>query len=106
MNGFKLFFFPLTSRHSLNWYDAITRWVKSVWNDYARPVYHSVEGFIQWVEKEAFFPKYDGDYLHHKIKEMLGDKFLHQTLTNVIILSFDIRLLQPIIFSTLKVTSS
>ncbi|KAJ0079731.1 hypothetical protein Patl1_23197 [Pistacia atlantica] len=88
--------------HSLNWYGAITDWVKSKWTDYARPVYQSVEGFIQLVEKEAFCPKYDGDYLHKKIKEMLGEKWLHETLTNVIIPSFDIRLLQPVIFSTLK----
>ncbi|KAJ0014446.1 hypothetical protein Pint_20421 [Pistacia integerrima] len=88
--------------HSLNWYGAITNWVKSKWTDYARPVYQSVEGFIQLVEKEAFCPKYDGDYLHKKIKEMLGEKWLHETLTNVIIPSFDIRLLQPVIFSTLK----
>lgn len=55
------------------------------------------------VERKVFNPKYDGDYLHKKIKDMIGEKRLHETLTNVIIPSFDIKLLQPVIFSTLKV---
>ncbi|KAE8664693.1 Phospholipase A 2A, IIA,PLA2A [Hibiscus syriacus] len=46
--------------------------------------------------------KYDGLYLHNKINEMLGEKSLSETLTNVVIPSFDIKLLQPIVFSTLK----
>ncbi|XP_044511170.1 patatin-like protein 2 isoform X2 [Mangifera indica] len=48
-------------------------------------------------------PKYDGKYLHNLVKEKLGDKRLHQTLTNVVIPTFDIRKLQPIIFSSYEV---
>ncbi|XVE89963.1 hypothetical protein DITRI_Ditri20bG0038600 [Diplodiscus trichospermus] len=55
-----------------------------------------------WIERAALAPKYDGLYLHKMIKEMLGNRRLSQTLTNVIIPSFDIKLLQPIVFSTLK----
>ncbi|XP_030924116.1 patatin-like protein 2 [Quercus lobata] len=45
-------------------------------------------------------PKYDGKYLHSKINNLLGDLTLKQTLTHVIIPTFDIKLLQPVIFIT------
>ncbi|KAL5582786.1 hypothetical protein UlMin_015228 [Ulmus minor] len=45
-------------------------------------------------------PKYDGKYLDQLLKENLGDLRLHQTLTNVVIPTFDIKLLQPTIFSS------
>ncbi|KAH9692563.1 Patatin-like protein 2 [Citrus sinensis] len=45
-------------------------------------------------------PKYDGKYLHRLVKEKLGDKKLHETLTNVVIPTFDIKNLQPTIFSS------
>lgn len=48
-------------------------------------------------------PKYDGEYLHKLVKEKLGDIKLHQTLTKVVIPTFDIKLLQPTIFSTYEV---
>ncbi|XP_016902154.1 patatin-like protein 3 isoform X1 [Cucumis melo] len=46
-------------------------------------------------------PKYDGKYLRSLINRLLGDITLKQTLTEVIIPAFDIKLLQPVIFSTL-----
>ncbi|KAF3772384.1 Patatin-like protein 2 [Nymphaea thermarum] len=48
-------------------------------------------------------PKYDGKYLHKVVKDKLGDTKLHQTLTNVVIPTFDIKYLQPVIFSSYKV---
>ncbi|XP_048131278.1 patatin-like protein 2 isoform X2 [Rhodamnia argentea] len=48
-------------------------------------------------------PKYDGKYLHKIVREELGDKRLHQTLTNVVIPTFDIKTLQPTIFSSYQV---
>ncbi|KAJ0025392.1 hypothetical protein Pint_08824 [Pistacia integerrima] len=48
-------------------------------------------------------PKYDGKYLHSIVKEKLGDVRLHQTLTNIVIPTFDIRKLQPTIFSSYEV---
>ncbi|XP_059636653.1 patatin-like protein 2 [Cornus florida] len=45
-------------------------------------------------------PKYDGKYLHNIVKEKLGNTKLHQTLTNVVIPTFDIKRLQPTIFSS------
>ncbi|KAJ6815634.1 patatin-like protein 2 [Iris pallida] len=50
-------------------------------------------------------PKYDGKYLHSKIQQLLGDTRLHQTLTNIVVPTFDIKLLQPTIFSTLEAKS-
>ncbi|XP_050388325.1 patatin-like protein 2 [Argentina anserina] len=48
-------------------------------------------------------PKYDGKYLHNIVKEKLGDIRLKETLTNVVIPTFDIKRLQPIIFSSYEV---
>ncbi|KAL6207820.1 hypothetical protein ACLB2K_018773 [Fragaria x ananassa] len=48
-------------------------------------------------------PKYDGKYLHGLVRETLGDKKLNQTLTNVVIPAFDIKSLQPAIFSSFEV---
>lgn len=45
-------------------------------------------------------PKYDGKYLRTMTNQLLGDTTLNQTLTNVLIPAFDIKLLQPVIFST------
>ncbi|KAK9109595.1 hypothetical protein Sjap_017655 [Stephania japonica] len=45
-------------------------------------------------------PKYDGKYLHALLQRELKDKKLHQTLTSVIVPAFDIKRLQPVIFST------
>lgn len=45
-------------------------------------------------------PRYDGKYLRSRTNELLGDLTLKQTLTRVIIPTFDVKLLQPVIFST------
>ncbi|KAI3513136.1 hypothetical protein L1887_20462 [Cichorium endivia] len=45
-------------------------------------------------------PKYDGENLHKVIREKLQEKRLHETLTNIVIPTFDIKCLQPMIFST------
>jgi len=50
-------------------------------------------------------PKYDGKYLHELIRKILGDTMLHQTLTNVVIPAFDVKKLQPTIFSSFQVIS-
>ncbi|KAG7532895.1 Patatin-like phospholipase domain [Arabidopsis thaliana x Arabidopsis arenosa] len=47
-----------------------------------------------------FRPKYDGEYLHTRLGEILGETRLGQTLTNVVIPTFDIKKLQPTIFSS------
>ncbi|XWS14670.1 hypothetical protein CRYUN_Cryun35bG0029200 [Craigia yunnanensis] len=62
-------------------------------------------GFTKII-KRVMGPKYDGKYLRGILKERLGNTRLHQTLTNVVIPTFDIKLLQPIIFSSYEVKKS
>ncbi|GMN29966.1 hypothetical protein TIFTF001_002637 [Ficus carica] len=45
-------------------------------------------------------PKYDGKYLSSLVNGLLNDLTLKQTLTDVLIPTFDIKYLQPVIFST------
>ncbi|XP_078156597.1 uncharacterized protein LOC144552491 [Carex rostrata] len=47
-----------------------------------------------------FGPRYNGQYLHNKIRELLGETMLQDTVKEVIIPTFDINFLQPTIFST------
>ncbi|KAL8128143.1 patatin-like protein 2 [Apium graveolens] len=47
-------------------------------------------------------PKYDGKHLHKVVREKLGQIKLHETLTNVVIPTFDVKLLQPTIFTTFE----
>ncbi|KAL6572917.1 hypothetical protein OROHE_002393 [Orobanche hederae] len=53
-----------------------------------------------FVKKLFGGPKYDGEYLKSLIKGLLGNLTMSQTLTDVLIPSFDIKRLQPIIFTT------
>ncbi|KAI9100826.1 hypothetical protein K1719_024188 [Acacia pycnantha] len=48
-------------------------------------------------------PKFNGTYLRKIAAEKFNETLVSQTTTNVVISSFDIKLLQPAIFSTLKV---
>uniref|UniRef100_A0A0D9X8W8 Patatin n=1 Tax=Leersia perrieri TaxID=77586 RepID=A0A0D9X8W8_9ORYZ len=45
-------------------------------------------------------PKYDGKHLHSVVQELLGDTRIDKTITNIVVPTFDIKLLQPTIFST------
>ncbi|XP_066359538.1 patatin-like protein 1 [Miscanthus floridulus] len=45
-------------------------------------------------------PKYDGAHLRDVVREVLGETRVGDTLTNVVIPTFDVKLLQPVIFST------
>ncbi|KAJ8764367.1 hypothetical protein K2173_006107 [Erythroxylum novogranatense] len=49
-------------------------------------------------------PKYDGKFLRKLVRGKLKNTKLHQTLTNVVIPTFDIKKLQPSIFSSYKVS--
>ncbi|KAJ4967131.1 hypothetical protein NE237_018980 [Protea cynaroides] len=49
-------------------------------------------------------PKYDGKYLHSIVRKKLGERRLNQTLTSVVIPTFDIKQLQPTIFSSYEAT--
>ncbi|XP_022741793.1 patatin-like protein 1 [Durio zibethinus] len=47
-------------------------------------------------------PKYDGKYLRKIICRVLGSRRLHETLTRVVVPTFDIKLLQPTVFTTFE----
>ncbi|XP_066354672.1 patatin-like protein 1 [Miscanthus floridulus] len=51
-------------------------------------------------------PKYDGAYLRGVVREVLGETRVGNTLTNVVIPTFDVKLLQPVIFSTYDAKST
>ncbi|KAG1342272.1 Patatin-like protein 2 [Cocos nucifera] len=63
---------------------------------------NGILGSVQSLLASITGPKYDGKYLHSKVQQLLGGTRLHQTLTNVVIPTFDIKLLQPTIFSTFE----
>ncbi|KAH9711760.1 hypothetical protein WN944_021201 [Citrus x changshan-huyou] len=58
------------------------------------------ESIASSIDKRLLGPKYDGKYLRALVNELLGDVTVKETLTNVVIPTFDIKLLQPVIFST------
>jgi len=50
-----------------------------------------------------WYPRYDGGHLRDIIQKLLKETMLSESLNNVIIPSFDIKLLQPTVFCTSKV---
>ncbi|KAF3328783.1 patatin-like protein 2 [Carex littledalei] len=56
---------------------------------------------IRNVIDEVKGPKYDGTYLHKIIKELLKETTISETLTNLVIPTFDIKDLEPVIFTTI-----
>ncbi|KAK3039399.1 hypothetical protein RJ639_027648 [Escallonia herrerae] len=61
------------------------------------------ECYAAKVIKALWGPKYDGKYLRKIVKKKLEKIHLSQTLTNVVIPTFDVKKLQPIIFSSYRV---
>ncbi|CAI9282963.1 unnamed protein product [Lactuca saligna] len=55
--------------------------------------------------KALIGPQYDGEYLKDLVTGILGTTRLNQTLTNVVIPTFDIKTMQPVIFSSFQVAS-
>ncbi|XP_019149982.1 PREDICTED: patatin-like protein 2 [Ipomoea nil] len=51
-------------------------------------------------------PKYDGKYLHQVLQDQLGDTRISQTLTHVVIPTFDIKTFEPTVFTTCDVKDS
>ncbi|KAG8078753.1 hypothetical protein GUJ93_ZPchr0007g6129 [Zizania palustris] len=61
---------------------------------------------ILGIIKMAVGPKYNGKYLHKLINDLLGNTRMKGTLTNVVIPTFDVKRVKPIIFSTFKARSN
>ncbi|XVE87147.1 hypothetical protein DITRI_Ditri18aG0093100 [Diplodiscus trichospermus] len=69
-------------------------------------IFPQMSGMLGWAAKLAKLltgPRYNGKYLNKLIRDTLGNTKLHQNLTSVAIPTFDIKKLQPIIFSTYQV---
>ncbi|OEL19358.1 Patatin-like protein 1 [Dichanthelium oligosanthes] len=47
-------------------------------------------------------PKYDGKFLHEKIESLLPEVRVADTLSNLVVPAFDVKRMQPILFSTLE----
>jgi patatin-like phospholipase/acyl hydrolase len=66
-------------------------------------------GFFGWfckilrIIKMTVGPKYNGRYLRKIINDLLGDTRVKETLTNVVIPTYDVKCVKPTIFSTFKV---
>jgi hypothetical protein len=66
--------------------------------------WHQIPQTIREMVMHFLEPKYDSDNLKEAIKECLRkEPRISETITNVIIPTFDIKRFRPIIFSTLKV---
>ncbi|CAA7035828.1 unnamed protein product [Microthlaspi erraticum] len=66
-------------------------------------IFPQSRGMFAWVKTMVTLvrgPKYNGKYLQNLIEGFLGDTKLTQSLTNVVIPCFDIKKLQPVIFSS------
>ncbi|XVF15580.1 hypothetical protein REPUB_Repub09cG0166500 [Reevesia pubescens] len=69
-------------------------------------IFPQMSGMFAWagkLSKALTGPRYDGKYLYKLIRDILGNTKLHQTLTAVAIPTFDIKKLQPTIFSTYQI---
>ncbi|KAF5468270.1 hypothetical protein F2P56_012436 [Juglans regia] len=58
------------------------------------------KGGLYGIFRSLIGPKYDGKYLHGVLREKLGETRLHSTLTNIVIPTFDIKNLQPTVFTS------
>ncbi|CAI0553696.1 unnamed protein product [Linum tenue] len=67
------------------------------------PQNRSVFAWVVKLWKVLTGPQYDGKYLRKAIRKMLGSSKLHDSLTNLVIPTFDIKKLQPVIFSSYQV---
>ncbi|KAI3867264.1 hypothetical protein MKW98_001698 [Papaver atlanticum] len=56
----------------------------------------------KWIHDMVGGPKYDGEYFHGLLRELLGQTRLHQTLTSVAIPAYDVKLRHTCIFTTQK----
>ncbi|XP_034675129.1 patatin-like protein 2 [Vitis riparia] len=83
--------------------------IKPFYLEHGPKIFPQIRGIFGWIMsilRSIVGPKYDGKYLKSLIKEKLGGTWLHETLTSVVIPTFDIKSLQPTIFSTYEVKRS
>ncbi|XP_024022961.1 patatin-like protein 1 [Morus notabilis] len=77
--------------------------------EHASKIFQQTSGFLKSVRSflgNLAGPKYDEKYLHGLMRDKLGETRLHDTVTNLVIPTFDIKRLQPTVFSSYEVRSS
>ncbi|KAJ4962308.1 hypothetical protein NE237_022247 [Protea cynaroides] len=75
------------------------------YNKHGPKIFPKSNGLLKPMAKKIFTlmgPKYNGKYLRKLLRDILGDRRLHDALTRIIIPTFDINLLQPTIFSSFE----
>ncbi|XP_047151212.1 patatin-like protein 1, partial [Vigna umbellata] len=83
--------------------------IRPFYLDHLPKIFPQRSGIWGWIERMVRSlggPKYDGKYLREVVREKLGKTRLHETLTNIVIPTFDIKSLQPIIFSSYQIKMS
>ncbi|WVZ90837.1 hypothetical protein U9M48_037097 [Paspalum notatum var. saurae] len=63
-------------------------------------IFPAVRGGALGLLRSLWGPKYDGRYLRCVVRELLGETRVSQALTNVVVPTFDIKLLHPTVFTT------
>ncbi|MFS7967264.1 putative galactolipase [Helianthus anomalus] len=76
--------------------------IKDFYHRKSHKIFHQ-DWMVTKIVKNICGPLYDGKYLRRCIKKKLKDTRLEHTLTNVVIPTFDIKNLQPTIFSSFEV---
>ncbi|KAK8587589.1 hypothetical protein V6N13_086568 [Hibiscus sabdariffa] len=69
-------------------------------------IFPQPSGILAWpvkISKVLRGPRYNGKYLYKLIRDLLGNTKLNQTLTSVAIPTFDIKKLEPTIFSSYQI---
>ncbi|XP_047074393.1 patatin-like protein 2 [Lolium rigidum] len=73
--------------------------INSFYLDHCPNIFPAVSGGPLGLLRSMRGPKYDGQYLHSVVRKLLGNTRVDQALQNIVIPTFDIKLLQPTIFS-------
>ncbi|KAE8772408.1 Patatin group A-3 [Hordeum vulgare] len=72
--------------------------IKQFYIDYGPSIFHQHQGWRGLWQG----PKYDGEFLHKTIEQLTSNKNLAETLTRVVVPTFDVNRLVPVIFSSFE----
>jgi patatin-like phospholipase/acyl hydrolase len=81
----------------------LVNWIANLSGQHFFSFFRGPFGRVMRIFRSLSGPSYDGKYLHDVVRKKLGITRLHETLTDVVIPTFDIKRLQPIIFSSYEV---
>lgn len=73
--------------------------INNFYLEHCPKIFPVVSGGLLGSLKSILGPKYNGKYLHSIVRKLLGETRVSQALQNIVIPTFDIKLLQPTVFS-------